>query len=44
MDMVHKIMKNKKGLDASTWFEKAETSRRATRITVDPLIIKHESG
>jgi hypothetical protein len=44
MQMVHKIMKNENGLSSTTWFEKAQNARRATRITADPLNIKPNTG
>jgi hypothetical protein len=44
MQMVHKLLKSKDGLDYSVWFERAADSGRATRITADPMNIKPMSA
>ncbi len=44
MQMVHKIMRERDGLDLRKLFERAADSERGTRITGDPLNIKPKAG
>jgi hypothetical protein len=44
MQMVHKITRERDGLDLRKLFERAADSERATRITADPLNIKPKAG